>query len=279
MKNAQEKLNDPVTGNFAYVRSYTDGKIHTVLVSQSGAIQEHETFDHGLITQFAERFAGRRNAFEVVWERNASKQKSSLQTASQMESPEKFPLPLRQGKYTLDSQKVKSEFEKKSQNPENASGDLPDGSDGSDGLRFSISEYSAEEVRDYVDILKPFTGTVIDRNPEDYAAYLKEHGVDIPEKDAFRFAQEAAREKMKQARKAADKEAAKQLKLKSLSSILSIWSTRSIKCLSVSNKILTKKDCLIQTVKNPFPHLYQKKRLQIPISQMEKMTTGSIHLR
>ena len=46
-----------------------------------------------------------------------------------------------------------------------------------DGLRFSISEYSAEEVRDYVDILKPFTGTVIDRNPEDYAAYLKEHGV------------------------------------------------------------------------------------------------------
>ena len=120
--------------------------------------------------------------------------------------------------------------------------------DGSDGLRFSISEYSAEEVRDYVDILKPFTRTVIDRNPEDYAAYLKEHGVDIPEKDAFRFAQEAAGEKMKQARKAADKEAAKQLKHKSLSSILSIWSTRSTKCLSVSNKILTKKDCLIQTV-------------------------------
>ena len=157
--------------------------------------------------------------------------------------------------------------------------DGADGSDGADGLRFSISEYSAEEVRDYVDILKPFTGTVIDRNPEDYAAYLKEHGVDIPEKDAFRFAQEAAGEKMKQARKAADKEAAKQLKLKSLSSILSIWSTRSIKCLSVSNKILTKKDCLIQTVKNPFPHLYQKKRLQMPISQMAKMIRGRIHLR
>ena len=134
-------------------------------------------------------------------------------------------------------------------------------------------------MRDYVDILKPFTRTVIDRNPEDYAAYLKEHGVDIPEKDAFRFAQEAAGEKMKQARKAADKEAAKQLKLKSLSSILSIWSTRSIKCLSVSNKILTKKDCLIQTVQNPFPHLYQKKRLQMPISQMAKMIRGRIHLR
>ena len=28
---------------------------------------------------------------------------------------------------------------------------------------FSISEYSAEEQRDYVDILKPFTGTVLDK--------------------------------------------------------------------------------------------------------------------
>ena len=77
------------------------------------------------------------------------------------------------------------------------------GTEKSDGLRFSISEYSAEEQRDYVDILKPFTGTVEDKNPEDYAAYLKEHGVDIPEKDAFRFAQEAARQKMALAREAA----------------------------------------------------------------------------
>ena len=124
-------------------------------------------------------------------------------------------------------------FDRKSRVQTNGNGRERTGTDKSDGLRFSISEYSAEEVRDYVDILKPFTGTVIDRNPEDYVAYLKEHGVDIPEKDAFRFAQEAAGEKMKQARKAAGKEAAKQLKLKSLSSILSIWSTWSIKCLFV----------------------------------------------
>ena len=32
-----------------------------------------------------------------------------------------------------------------------------------DEVRFSISEYSAEEQRDYVDILKPFTGTVVDK--------------------------------------------------------------------------------------------------------------------
>ena len=80
-----------------------------------------------------------------------------------------------------------------------------DGADGADGLRFSIAEYSEDEQRDIVDILKPFTGSILDKNPEDYAAYLREHGVDIPEKDAYRFAQEAARQKMKQARKAADK--------------------------------------------------------------------------
>ena len=43
------------------------------------------------------------------------------------------------------------------------------GTEKSDGLRFSISEYSAEKQRDYIDILKPFTGTVLDKNPEDYA--------------------------------------------------------------------------------------------------------------
>ena len=82
------------------------------MVSASGTVQDHETFDHNLITQFAERFAGRRNFFEVVWERNASKQKSSLQTASQMGSLEKFHRPLRQNKYTLDFQKVKPVSEK-----------------------------------------------------------------------------------------------------------------------------------------------------------------------
>ena len=64
-----------------------------------------------------------------------------------------------------------------------------------DGLRFSVAECSEEEQRDIVDILKPFTGSIVDKNPEDYAAYLRDHGVDIPEKDAFRFAQEAARQK------------------------------------------------------------------------------------
>ena len=38
---------------------------------------------------------------------------------------------------------------------------------------------------------------------DEHFKLLKEHGVDIPEKDAFRFAQEAARQKMAPAREAA----------------------------------------------------------------------------
>ena len=69
---------------------------------------------------------------------------------------------------------------------------------------FSIAEYSEEEQRDIVDVLKPFTGSIVDKSPEEYAAYLKDKGVEIPADDAFRFAQEAARQKFRQARKAAD---------------------------------------------------------------------------
>lgn len=75
---------------------------------------------------------------------------------------------------------------------------------GTDGLRFSIAEYSQEEQRDIIDVLKPFTGSIVDKSPEEYAAYLKDKGVEIPADDAFRFAQEAARQKLRQARKAAD---------------------------------------------------------------------------
>ena len=73
-----------------------------------------------------------------------------------------------------------------------------------DGLRFSVAEYSEEEQRDIVDVLKTFTGSIVDKSPEEYAAYLKDKGVEIPADDAFLFAQEAARQKLRQARKAAD---------------------------------------------------------------------------
>ena len=71
-------------------------------------------------------------------------------------------------------------------------------------LRFAISDYSVEEQKDIVDVLKPFVGTIFDKTPAELTAYLKEHDIDIPETDAYAFAKEAARQKMQSVRKAAD---------------------------------------------------------------------------
>jgi len=79
--NAQAKLEDPATGNLAYVRSYRDGGIHVVIVSKNGTILNQEQYDHGLITQFIEKYTSRRDGFKVVWE-NASKAQASDHTAT-----------------------------------------------------------------------------------------------------------------------------------------------------------------------------------------------------
>lgn len=83
MESAQAKLRDPKTGNYAYVRSYADGNggIHVVIVSKDGVVIGQEEYDHGLITQFLDKFASRRDYFEVVWEK-ASRNQSSAQTAT-----------------------------------------------------------------------------------------------------------------------------------------------------------------------------------------------------
>ena len=80
LENTQAKLHDPQSGNFAYVRFYNSG-LHTVIVSADGDVVKTEAYDHGLIIQFAEKYAGRGDSFEVVWE-NASRSQSSTQTAS-----------------------------------------------------------------------------------------------------------------------------------------------------------------------------------------------------
>ena len=146
LENAQAKLKDPKTGDYAYVRAYNEGIIHTVFVTKAGVIQEQETFDHGLITQFAERFIGKRGLFEVIWERKASKQKSSPQTASHMESSGKFPRPFRQGKYTPDSDNVKPSSEKNSENfsnPDTVPIDFSLVEDKDPDIRFSLLDADA----------------------------------------------------------------------------------------------------------------------------------------
>ena len=81
LENAQAKIRDPKSGNPVFVRSYQEGAIHSVVVSKDGVFLDSETFDHGLITQFAERYAGRRDSFIVEWEK-ASRGQQSTQTAS-----------------------------------------------------------------------------------------------------------------------------------------------------------------------------------------------------
>ena len=93
---------------------------------------------------------------------------------------------------------------------ENASGDLSDGaekSDGADKLRFSLADYDEQAQDDIIAILRPFVRQNIDMEPERYIAYLKEKNVNIPDEDAavfFRLAvienDKAARERIKRAR-------------------------------------------------------------------------------
>lgn len=61
-------------------------------------------------------------------------------------------------------------------------------------IRFSLADYSTDDQNDIVAILKPFVGRNAFGTAEEYASYLREHGVDIPEKDAFLFAKMAARQ-------------------------------------------------------------------------------------
>ena len=44
------------------------------------------------------------------------------------------------------------------QNLKNASGDLSDVSDNSDGLRFSLEDYSESDLDDILAVLRPFVG-------------------------------------------------------------------------------------------------------------------------
>ena len=48
---------------------------------------------------------------------------------------------------------------------------VPDKSDVSDELRFSIADYSLDEQSDIIDILTPYIGTVVDKTPAEIAAF------------------------------------------------------------------------------------------------------------
>ncbi len=51
------------------------------------------------------------------------------------------------------------------------------------GLRFSLSDYSDEDYRDIVALLRPYVGQAVEKDAEDYQRYLKKMGVDVPADD------------------------------------------------------------------------------------------------
>ena len=115
LENAQAKLVDPKTGNYAYVRAYDEGAIHTVIVSKDGVVLDTEVYDHGLMTQFTDRFTepSRRNFFDVAWEKRiAAGIPAPASTA--MESSEGTPTPQRLNKDTPSLKNVKFGIEKNS---------------------------------------------------------------------------------------------------------------------------------------------------------------------
>ena len=70
----------------------------------------------------------------------------------------------------------------------------------SDDIRFSLSDFSVEDERDYVSILKPYVGSVIEKSGSEYRQYLEKHGVQVTDDQAWYLAQIAKNENMKLAR-------------------------------------------------------------------------------
>ncbi len=116
LENAQAKIEDRFTGNYAYVRAYDEGVIHTIIVSKEGSVVDTEVFDHNLISQFADRFAqpNKRDGFIVVWEKSTvdAPAPASVSTASTMGAS----VPSWQDKYTPSLKNVKFGIEKNSKN-------------------------------------------------------------------------------------------------------------------------------------------------------------------
>ena len=77
LKKAQAKLKDNKTNNFAYVRAYSDGGVHVVIVGRNGEVLDTRKYDHSLVTQFPDSPGSRRDDFNSVWERENAKSPAS----------------------------------------------------------------------------------------------------------------------------------------------------------------------------------------------------------
>jgi hypothetical protein len=77
LANAQLRLVDDETGNRLFVRQYSDGTKHMVVVAPNGVVEEQLPFQGGLITQFPDERRTRRGNMVVDWVRGG-KEKTAI---------------------------------------------------------------------------------------------------------------------------------------------------------------------------------------------------------
>jgi hypothetical protein len=70
LEHAAVRIVNSRSGNRIYVRQYSDGTKHMVVVNPDGAVEEQRPFTGGLITQFPYLKKGLQEEMIIDWERN-----------------------------------------------------------------------------------------------------------------------------------------------------------------------------------------------------------------
>lgn len=114
LAKAQAKLENPKSGNFLYVRAYTDGGIHAVIVTKEGVVEGSEVYDHGLLTQFLLPEDNRKDSYKVVWEKEHPVENASFQgaTAQRSEGNDPYRQASDMGNIAPTLSEIKSLYEK-----------------------------------------------------------------------------------------------------------------------------------------------------------------------
>ncbi|MBO5802535.1 MAG: hypothetical protein J6R64_02210, partial [Lentisphaeria bacterium] len=114
LAKAQAKLESPKSGNFLYVRAYTEGGIHAVIVTKEGVVEGSEVYDHGLLTQFLLPEDSTKDSYKVVWEKEHPVENASFQgaTAQRSEGNDPYRQASDMGNIAPTLSEIKSLYEK-----------------------------------------------------------------------------------------------------------------------------------------------------------------------
>lgn len=76
LQNAAVRIVDEKNNNRIYVRQYSDGTKHMVVVDPQGKVAEQKPFTGGLITQFPYAEQGVQDKMKIDWERKNGEEAS-----------------------------------------------------------------------------------------------------------------------------------------------------------------------------------------------------------